>query len=172
MVTADPADSGVVFTPLPDTTTLQRLAATGPTVQQATATQRASVEQQHAARAAFLPQLDANYSFTGNGQNAYLGLGDPYTYGNRFSLSLSLPILDQFQREAALERAQIAASNAGASTRDARLAARQVSPRRSARSSLRATASPSRPRRFVPRKKIFACSSTAIACTRPRSSTC
>jgi outer membrane protein len=125
MVTADPADSGVVFTPLPDTTTLQRLAATGPTVQQATATQRASIEQQHAARAAFLPQLDANYSFTGNGQNAYLGLGDPYTYGNRFSLSLSLPILDQFQREAALERAQIAASNAGASTRDARLAARQ-----------------------------------------------
>ena len=125
MVTADPADSGGVFTPLPDTTTLQRLAATGPTVQQATATQRASIEQQHAARAAFLPQLDANYSFTGNGQNAYLGLGDPYTYGNRFSLSLSLPILDQFQREAALERAQIAASNAGASTRDARLAARQ-----------------------------------------------
>jgi outer membrane protein len=125
MVTADPADSGVVFTPLPDTTTLQRLAATGPTVQQVTATYRSSVEQQRAARAAFLPQLDANYSFTGNGQNAYLGLGDPYTYGNRFSLSLSLPILDQFQREAALERAQIAASNAGASTRDARLAARQ-----------------------------------------------
>jgi len=124
-VTADPADSGVAFTPLPDTATLQRLAANGPTVQQASATQRASVEQQRSARAAFLPQLDANYSFTGNGQNAYLGLGDPYTYGNRFSLSLSLPILDQFQREAALERAQIAAVNAGANARDARLAARQ-----------------------------------------------
>jgi outer membrane protein TolC len=124
-VTADPADSGVAFTPLPDTATLQRLAANGPAVQQASATQRASVEQQRSARAAFLPQLDANYSFTGNGQNAYLGLGDPYTYGNRFSLSLSLPILDQFQREAALERAQIAAVNAGANARDARLAARQ-----------------------------------------------
>ena len=124
-VTADPADSGVTFAPLPDTTTLQRLAASGPTVQQAAATQRASTEQQRSARAAFLPQVDANYSFTGNGQNAYLGLGDPYTYGNRFSLSLSLPVLDQFQREAALERAQIAAMNAGASSRDARLAARQ-----------------------------------------------
>lgn len=124
-VTADPADSGVVFTPLPDTTTLQRLAANSPTVQQAAATQRASVEQQRSARAAFLPQVDANYSFTGNGQNAYLGLGDPYTYGNRFSLSFSLPVLDQFQREAALERAEIAATNAGASARDARLAARQ-----------------------------------------------
>ena len=125
MVTADPADTGVVFTPLPDTATLQRLAANGPSVQQAAATQRASLEQQRSARAAFLPQVDANYSFTGNGQNAYLGLGDPYTYGNRFSLSLSLPVLDQFQREAALERAEIAATNAGASARDARLAARQ-----------------------------------------------
>lgn len=125
MVTADPADTGVVFTPLPDTAALQRLAANGPSVQQAAATQRASLEQQRSARAAFLPQVDANYSFTGNGQNAYLGLGDPYTYGNRFSLSLSLPVLDQFQREAALERAEIAATNAGASARDARLAARQ-----------------------------------------------
>jgi len=125
MVTADPADTGVVFTPLPDTATLQRLAANGPSVLQAAATQRASLEQQRSARAAFLPQVDANYSFTGNGQNAYLGLGDPYTYGNRFSLSLSLPVLDQFQREAALERAEIAATNAGASARDARLAARQ-----------------------------------------------
>jgi outer membrane protein len=125
MVTADPADSGVVFAPLPDTATLQRLAANAPTVQQAAATQRASVEQQRSARAAFLPQVDASYSFTGNGQNAYLGLGDPYTYGNRLSLSLSVPVLDQFQREAALERAEIAATNAGATARDARLAARQ-----------------------------------------------
>jgi outer membrane protein len=124
-VTADPADSGVTYAALPDTTTLQRLAATGPTVEQAAATQRASIEQRRSARAAFLPQVDVNYAFTGNGQNAYLGLGDPYTYGNRVSLTLSFPLLDQYQRAAALERAQIAATNAGASARDARLAARQ-----------------------------------------------
>jgi len=124
-VTADPSDSGVTYSALPDTTTLQRLAETGPTVEQAAATQRASVEQRRSARAAFLPQVDANYAFTGNGQNAYLGLGDPYTYGNRLSLTLSVPLLDQYQRAANLERAQVAATNADANARDARLAARQ-----------------------------------------------
>lgn len=124
-VTADPADSGITIASLPDSATLRQLADTSPTVRQAAAQQLVTDAQEKSARAAFLPQIDAAYSFTGNGQNALLGLGDPYTYGNRLSLSLSLPVLDQFQRQGALERAQVAASNAGATARDAKLAARE-----------------------------------------------
>lgn len=124
-VTADPVDSGITIGALPDTARLRQLADTSPTVRQAAAQQQVSAAQEKSAKSAFLPQVDASYSFTGNGQNAYFGLGDPYTYGNRLSLSLSLPVLDQFQRESALERAQVAAANAGANARDAKLAARE-----------------------------------------------
>ncbi|MGH7616784.1 MAG: TolC family protein, partial [Gemmatimonadaceae bacterium] len=124
-VTADPADSGAAVGALPDTATLRKLADTGPSVRQAAAQQSVTTAQEKSAKSAFLPQVGAAYSFTGNGENAYFGLGQPYTYGNRLSLSLSLPVLDQFQREATLERAQVAAANAGATARDAKLAARE-----------------------------------------------
>jgi outer membrane protein len=126
LVTADPADSIIIGGALPDSASLLQLAETGPTVQQAAATQSASTDEERSARAAFLPELDATYSFTGNGQNAYLGVGQSYTYGNRIGLSVSVPILDSYQRAAALERAEIAAVNAGASARDAKLGARQT----------------------------------------------
>jgi len=121
MVTADPADTVVTFTPLPDTAALRQLADTSPAVRQAIAQQSASVAQERAARAARLPQLGATYSFTGNGQNAFFGVGQPYTYGNRLSLAVSLPVLDQYQRQAAVERAQVTAANAGAIARDTKL---------------------------------------------------
>jgi outer membrane protein len=125
MVTADPADTVMKFTALPDTATLRQMADTSPAVRQATGQQQASVAGEKSARAAFFPQVDANYSFTGNGQNALLGVGQPYTYGNRLSLSVSLPVLDQYQRAGALERAQAATANAGATARDAKLAAHE-----------------------------------------------
>ncbi len=121
-VTADPADTGSSSVALPDTATLIALATGGPSVQQAAAQETVAAAQQRSARAAFFPQVDANYSFSGNGQNAYI-VG-AQTYGNRFGLSVSFPVLDQFQREQALARAQVAAANAGASVKDARLAAR------------------------------------------------
>jgi outer membrane protein len=122
MVTADPSDTVVKFTPLPDTAALRQLADTSPAVRQAIAQQSVSVAQEKAARAARLPQLGATYSFTGNGQNAFFGVGQPYTYGNRLSLAVSLPVLDQYQRQAAVERAQVTAANAGAIARDTKLA--------------------------------------------------
>jgi outer membrane protein len=122
MVTADPADTVVKFTPLPDTAALRQLADTSPAVRQAFAQQSVSVAQQKAARAARLPQIGATYSFTGNGQNAFFGVGQPYTYGNRLSLAVSLPVLDQYQRQAAVERAQVTAANANAIARDTKLA--------------------------------------------------
>jgi outer membrane protein len=125
IVTADPADTGTFNTALPDSATLRTWAESGPLVKQAAAQQTAAVEQQRGARAAFLPQVDATYSFSGSGQNPYLGLA-AQNYGNRLGLSVSLPILDQYQREAALARAQIAQMNAGASARDAKLAARET----------------------------------------------
>jgi outer membrane protein len=125
VVTADPADTGAFNTPLPDSATLRTLADSGPLVRQAAAQQTVAVEQQRSAKAAFLPQVDATYSFSGNGQNAFTVLGTQ-TYGNHLGLAVSLPILDQFQRQAALARAQIAAANAGASEKDARLQARET----------------------------------------------
>lgn len=123
-VTADPADTGAIGGALPDTATLRSLADVGPAVAQAAAQQTVATEQQKSAKSAFLPQVDATYSFTGNAQNPYFGLGAP-GYGNRLGVAVSFPILDQFQREGALQRAQIAALNAGASAKDARLAARE-----------------------------------------------
>ncbi|HEY5060063.1 MAG TPA: TolC family protein [Gemmatimonadaceae bacterium] len=125
VVTADPADTGAFNTPLPDSATLRTLADSGPLVRQAAAQQTIAVEQQRSAKAAFLPQVDATYSFSGNGQNAFTVLGTQ-TYGNHLGLAVSLPILDQYQRQAALTRAQIAAENAGASEKDARLQARET----------------------------------------------
>lgn len=122
MVTADPADTVVSFTPLPDTAVLRQLADTSPAVKQAVAQMSATVAQEKSARAARLPQVGATYSFTGNGQNAFLGVGQPYTYGNRLSLAVSLPVLDQYQRQAAVERAQVTTANASAIARDTKLA--------------------------------------------------
>ncbi|HEX3865911.1 MAG TPA: TolC family protein [Gemmatimonadaceae bacterium] len=121
-VTADPADSGASMLTLPDTATLIALATSGPSVAQAAAQEAAAAAQQRSARAAYFPQVDATYSFSGNGQNAYV-IGNQI-YGNRLGLSFSLPILDQYQREQAFARAEVAAANAGASAKDARLAAR------------------------------------------------
>ncbi|HTE47675.1 MAG TPA: TolC family protein [Gemmatimonadaceae bacterium] len=125
IVTADPADTGTFDRSLPDSASLRVLAENGPLVKLAAAQQTVSVEQRRAARSAFLPQVDATYSFSGNGQNPYLGLG-AQAYGNRVGLSVSLPILDQFQRQSALSRADVAAGNSGASAKDARLAARET----------------------------------------------
>jgi outer membrane protein len=125
VVTADPADTigrGVIRL---DTAVLRRLAEGSPAVRQAAEQQRAAAEQQRAARAAFLPQVDASYTFSGSGVDPLLGVANPYAYGNRLNLSISLPILDQFQRQGALSRAQIAAQNAGAGAYDVRLASRQ-----------------------------------------------
>jgi outer membrane protein len=125
VVTADPADTigrGVIQL---DTAVLRQYAESSPAVVQAAEQQRAATEQQRAARAAFLPQVDASYTFSGSGRDPFLGVANPYAYGNRLNLSISLPILDQFQREATLSRAQIAAQNASAGASDVRLAARQ-----------------------------------------------
>ena len=125
LVTADPSDTGAFNVALPDSATLRALAESGPSVQQASAQQTIAIEQQRSAKAAFLPQVDATYSFSGSGQNPYTVLG-AQSFGNRLGLSVSLPILDQYQREAALAKAQIAAANAGASRKDARLVARET----------------------------------------------
>ncbi len=101
---------------------LRQLADTSPAVRQAVAQMSATVAQEKSARAARLPQVGATYSFTGNGQNAFFGVGQPYGYGNRLSLAVSLPVLDQYQRQAAVERAEVTTANANAIARDTKLA--------------------------------------------------
>jgi outer membrane protein len=90
---------------------------------------------------AYLPTLSAGYSRSGNGFDSRYGLGpdvypcptagDParvcpgYTYSGALRFSLSFPLFNQYAREAAAIRADVAEENAEAALRDARLAAQQ-----------------------------------------------
>ena len=77
-------------------------------------------------RAAYLPRVTAGYSYRGSGTDSEFGFGDdPFNYSGSLGLNLSLPIFDQFLREERRVAADVAADNAEANLRDARLAARQ-----------------------------------------------
>lgn len=77
-------------------------------------------------RAAYLPSVTAGYSYRGSGTDSEFGFGDDqFNYSGSLGLNLSLPIFDQFLREERRVAADVAADNAEANLRDARLAARQ-----------------------------------------------
>ncbi|MEO6778073.1 MAG: TolC family protein, partial [Gemmatimonadaceae bacterium] len=102
-------------------------AEVAPNIMQATAMLAAAEQRRKAARASYIPTVNASYSRGGNGLGAY-GIGnDPFVYSGQLNLSLSIPIFNGFAREAQVANATINQTNAAASLRDARLAARQLS---------------------------------------------
>src|SRR5205085_9721625 len=108
-----------------DSVQLLQFAKRGPAVTQATAQLASAQATVRAARAPYLPTIDVTYSKSGNGFDQAYGLGRPFAYSNSFRIGASYPLWNNYQREDALTRARVAAENADATLRDARLAAQQ-----------------------------------------------
>lgn len=126
LVTATPEDTLQVVEPLAiDSAALIQLAIDGPIVNQAEANLTAARANRRAANTRYLPTLSASYQRGGSGTGRF-GLGeDPYSYNGSLRLSVNFPLFNQFSREDAIVRADVARANAQAALRDSRLAAQQ-----------------------------------------------
>lgn len=102
-------------------------AEASPNIAQATAVLAAAEQRRKAARASYLPTVNANYSRGGNGNGVYGFGSDPFVYSGQLNLSLSIPIFNGFAREGQIANATINRANAAATLQDARLAAKQLS---------------------------------------------
>ena len=110
-----------------DSGAVAALAQASPNIAQATAQLAAAEQRRKAARASYIPSVNASYSRGGSGNGAYGFGNDPFVYSGQLNLSLSIPIFNGFIREGQIANATINQTNAAATLRDARLAARQLS---------------------------------------------
>jgi outer membrane protein len=126
-VTAESSDSANLRLDVPlDSASLLALAERGPAVEQAEAARVAARAGTRAARSAYLPTISATYNYSGNGTNqTFRFVDERYAYSNSLRFNLQLPIFNQLQREEGVVRANVAAENAEAQLRDARLLAQQ-----------------------------------------------
>ncbi len=104
---------------------LLQLAVEGPDVGRAEAQLGAARAGARSARSIYLPTLSASFFRGGNGFDRAFGFREPFRYASVFQLTLSLPLLDQLQREERVVRANVDQDNAEALLRDARLRAQQ-----------------------------------------------
>ncbi len=110
-----------------DSASVVAQAEASPNVAQATAQLAAAQARRQAARASYLPTVNASYSRGGNGIGAY-GFGtDPFVYSGQLNVGLSIPISNGFVREQQVANATVNQTNAAATLRDTRLAAKQLS---------------------------------------------
>jgi outer membrane protein len=125
VVTAMPADTAEITPVQLDSAALERLALTGPAVEQAEMQLNAASAQARSARTSYLPTVNMQYGYNGNGTDPY-GLGSgQFLYGSSLRFSLNFPIFNQFSREEQIVRGRVGQQNAEAQLRDARLAAQQ-----------------------------------------------
>ncbi len=123
-VTAAPADSSEHIGLVLDEASLRDFALKGPAVQQAEAERDAAKAARRGAWTDYLPSLTASYSRSGSGTGERPELaGSDFGYSGALRFSLSLPLFNQWQREARITQAEVAQENAEAGLRDARLAA-------------------------------------------------
>ncbi|HLQ67667.1 MAG TPA: TolC family protein [Candidatus Limnocylindrales bacterium] len=104
---------------------LAAMAEHGPLVQQSESLLKAARAANTASWADYLPALNMSYSRSGSAANKQFTVPDNLAYSGALRFSLSLPLFDRLQREEQHVAADVAAENAGASLRDARLAARE-----------------------------------------------
>ena len=110
-----------------DSAELARLAEEGPGVREAAANVEAARAASRSARAPYLPTLSVGYSRNrAANQDEFDLTPDDFRSSGQLRFSLSYPIFNQLTREESVVRADVAASNAEATLRDARLAARQT----------------------------------------------
>jgi outer membrane protein len=126
LVTATPEDTLADFEPVAtDSAALLALAVDGPIVEQAEANLSAARASRRAANTRYLPTISASYQRGGSGTGRF-GVGDdPFNYSGALRLTMNFPLFNQFSREDAIVRADVARENAQAQLRDARLAAQQ-----------------------------------------------
>jgi outer membrane protein len=104
-----------------------QLALTGPAIRQADAQLNSSSAAIKSAKAAYLPTLNASFSFGGNGVSSPYGFGsNPYPYTRSVGLNLQYQIFNRFSRENTLAAAQISLENSQAQLKDQKLAAQQT----------------------------------------------
>jgi outer membrane protein len=126
-VTASPSGLGAEPPASLDSATLARLAEEGPAVREAAANAEAARAASRAARAPYLPTLSASYgqNRAANGGNFDIFPPD-FRTSAQLRIGISYPIFNQLTREESVVRADVAATNAEATLRDARLAAQQT----------------------------------------------
>ena len=125
-VTATPAGAPADSVALPDSATLARLADEAPQVRQAAANLAAAQAAGRASRTPYFPTLAVSYgrNLTTTSPNFDLIPNDP-RFSGQLRFTFSYPVFNQYAREEAVVRADIAVTNAEAALRDARFAAQQ-----------------------------------------------
>jgi outer membrane protein len=117
-----PAERALVL----DSAALAVLAEQGPAVRQAVAVSAAARATGRAARAPYFPSLTVSYGRNALGTSAgFDPLPPSLRYSGQLRFGISYPLFNQFTREEAVVRADVAETNADAALRDARLAARE-----------------------------------------------
>ncbi|MGZ8377290.1 MAG: TolC family protein [Gemmatirosa sp.] len=126
LVTATPAGAPPDSAALPDSTTLARLADESPLVRQAEANLAAARAAGRASRTPYFPTLAVSYGRNLTTSSAGFDLipNDP-RFSGQLRFTFSYPLFNQYAREEAVVRADIAVTNAEAALRDARFAAQQ-----------------------------------------------
>ena len=126
LVTADPADTADFAPVALDSVALAALAERGPAVRQAEAQRTSAGAALRSSKTGYLPTIDLRYTRSGDGSDKYFGIGSgSLAYARTLSLNLNFPVFNNFSREEAVTRADVAEDNAEAQMRDARLAAQQ-----------------------------------------------
>jgi outer membrane protein len=127
LVTAQPSDTlDQGLAPI-DSTALTAFIEQGPQVRAAQAQLESARAALKSSKTSYLPSVDLTYSRSGVPASQYYGLnGDPVAYSNSFGLRLSYNLFNNFAREDAVSRANVAADISEASLRDVRLGAQQT----------------------------------------------
>ena len=124
-VTADPADTLSVVPIEIDSVQLERLAFSGPVLDQAEANRKAARAAHRSTWSDYLPSVSLRFNRTGSGFDGKFGQGDPWAYFSSAQLVASLPIFTGLQREQQRIQADANADVAEAQLRDTRLLIRQ-----------------------------------------------
>jgi outer membrane protein len=111
-----------------DSAALVSQAVVSPTIAQASAAFSAAEARRSAARAGYLPTINAGYSVGGSGAGVYgVGNSSTFPYSGQLTVGLSIPIFSQFSTQAQVVNATVNQANAAATLRDTKLEAKQLS---------------------------------------------
>jgi outer membrane protein len=126
LVTAVSSDTIDLARATIDSATLMKWALEGPTVRQFQAELTSAEAAQRSAKTGYFPTISAGFNYNGSGTGAYGLNSDPFPYSRALTLSLRLPIFNQYTRENSVAQAQINAENAQAQIKDQQLSAQQT----------------------------------------------
>jgi outer membrane protein len=125
-VTAAPTDTLAGMGAPIDSLQLANLVDNGPAIRQARAQLGAAKASTKASRTPYMPTLSTSFNYSGSNTANRFDFGSgTYAFQHSLRFTLSYPVFDNFNREEAIVRANVAEDNAEASLRDARLLAQQ-----------------------------------------------